>query len=150
MGGIKRLIPLCKERNFAVSGDDLACPWKSVNAPDACRLWSYPQLQVLGAVVVSDAVAVMHVLARQEIASQHLLHDQDVLEHVTPVAGPRVLGCPDHRVSVLVAGPPAPPVVVGRPALGVAGGTGGRLVLLASPARAEIVRPARRAAKVPT
>ena len=136
MGGIKRLIPLCNKHYFAVSGDALACPRESVDAPDACRLWSYPQLQVLGAVVVSDAIAVMYVLARQEIASQHLLHDQDVLEDIAPVAGPRVLGCPDQRVSVLVPGSPAPPVVVGRPALGVAGGTGGRLILLASPARA--------------
>jgi hypothetical protein len=49
LGGIKRLIPLCNKRYVAVSGDDLACPSESVDAPDASGLWSYPQLQVLGA-----------------------------------------------------------------------------------------------------
>jgi hypothetical protein len=48
---------------------------------------------------------VMHVLARQEIASQHLLHDQDVLEDVAAVARLRVLRSPDQRVPVSVPAP---------------------------------------------
>jgi hypothetical protein len=36
--------------------------------------------EVLGPVVVLDAIAVMHMLARQEFATQDLLHDPAVFE----------------------------------------------------------------------
>jgi hypothetical protein len=147
LGGIKRLIPLC-QYSIAVFGDDLARPCKGVDRPDACRLWSYPQLQVLGAVVVSDAVAVMHVLARQEIPAKELLHDENVLEDVAAVTRFRVLRSPDQRVPVSVPAPPASPIVVRWAALGVAGGTCGRLALLSRAARAEVAGPAGRAAQV--
>ena len=133
---------------IAVPGDDLACPREGVDAADTCRLGSNPQLQVLGAVIITDAVAVMHVLPWQEIPAKHLLHDENVLKNVASVACPRVLRRPDQRIPVLVPGPPASPIVVRCPALGMAGGTGGRLRLLAGPAGAEIVGPTRRAAQV--
>ena len=68
LGGIRRLIPLCKY-SVAIPGDDFSRPSQGVDAPDARGLWSHPQLQVFGAIVVSHAVAVMNVLAWQQIAS---------------------------------------------------------------------------------
>ena len=150
MGGFKSpSSPVyCIERYVAVFGDDFTRPCEGVAGPDAGRLGSCPQLQVFRAVVIAHAVAVMHVLARQEIPAKRLLHDENVLEDVAAVARFRVLRSPDQRVSVSVPAPPASPVVVRWSALGVAGGTGGRFDLLASPARAEVAGPAGRAAQV--
>lgn len=48
--------------------------------PCAWQLLLHPQLQVLGAVVVADAVLVVDLLMRQQIAAENLFHDQAVLK----------------------------------------------------------------------
>jgi hypothetical protein len=49
---------------------DLACSRHGVADPDTGRLGTRPQLEVLGPVVVPDAVAVMDELAVDEMAAQ--------------------------------------------------------------------------------
>ena len=111
----------------AVPDEDLACPGDRIADADTCRLGTYPQLQVLRPVVVLDTVQMMHVLSRQEIPAEHLLHDQDVLEDVASVAGPRVVRRPEQDVPALVPCPAASPVAVRITTLGAAGGAGGVL-----------------------
>lgn len=81
-------------------------PINEVLRPLSTGLGMRPQLQVLRAIVVLDSVQVMYVLAGQEVASDLVLHHEDVLEDVSPSSGicPGVIGLPDHDVALVVAG----------------------------------------------
>jgi hypothetical protein len=48
------------------------------------RLLLDPQLQILGTVVVTYPVLVMHLLMREEEATEDLLHNEAVLAHIGP------------------------------------------------------------------
>jgi hypothetical protein len=68
------------EKFALISREYLARPRDGVTYPYARRLRTRPQFQVLWAIVVSYPVAVMHGFFREKVASQDLLHDQNVLE----------------------------------------------------------------------
>jgi hypothetical protein len=80
--------------------------------PDAGWLWPGPQLQVFQPVVVPHAVAMVNGFIRQEVATQHLLHHEDVLEDILALSGPGVTRCPEHDIARLVAGASASPVAI--------------------------------------
>jgi hypothetical protein len=62
-----------------------------IGGANAVRLASLPELEVIGTVVVSPAVDVMHVLVRLKRAPDLLLHDVAVVEHPLAVdANPEV------------------------------------------------------------
>jgi hypothetical protein len=126
---------------------DFARPFDRVADPDAWGLRPCPQLQVLRAVVVSDAVDVVDRLSiHQEPAEEFFGHD-DVLEHIA-LAGTRMIRDAHERVAGLVPCAASLPVAIGFPDVGTAGGTGHRLDLLLVAARAEVPGSARRATPV--
>jgi len=125
-------------RGFLIPRKYLACPRNGVGDAYPRRLRTRPQLQVLGPVVVFDAIAMMNVLSWQEIPAEHLLHDTNVLKDIVPVVCPWVPRRPGHEIALLVPCPAAPPVAVGGPAVIAASPTGNRMHLLRCPARAEI------------
>ena len=85
---------------------------------------SQPELEVLRSVVVPNAVAVVDVLVAHEVASELLLHHEDVLKHLgMSGTGARMFRGVAHDVARLVTGAPSPPVPVG--------GAGDRLARLA-------------------
>jgi hypothetical protein len=69
-----------------------------------------PELKVLGAVVIANAVSVMDVLIALNRATKHLLHDDQVLERVAALVSPRMV-CPDIHLPVPV-GPPRLPATL--------------------------------------
>ena len=54
----------------------------------AGRLVLLPELEILGSVVISNPVLVVDVLALGEGASEHLFHDEAVLEQVAAIGHP--------------------------------------------------------------
>lgn len=90
----------------------LPCPGNCIRYADSAWLRAGPELQVLRAVVVSDAVAVVHGFFWQQVAAEDPLHDEDVLKDVVARAGPGMAGRPQHHVAGLVPGPAASPAAV--------------------------------------
>lgn len=62
-------------------------PGERVTDADTGRLRSRPEFEVLGSVVVADAVAVVDRLRIAQVAAEDLFGDQNVLEHIG--VGPR-------------------------------------------------------------
>jgi hypothetical protein len=60
------------------------------------RMWSHPELEVLGAVVEADPVPVVDKLVRCELSAEDGLHDELVLSHpatsLRDVEGPVAIG----------------------------------------------------------
>src|SRR5947209_2377145 len=73
-------------RVVCISGQYLPSPGDRVLHPRAIRLAADPQFEVLRAIVVAPAVAVMHLFAWEEISPQHVLHHQDVFQHIPAVS----------------------------------------------------------------
>jgi hypothetical protein len=110
-----------------VAVEDPARPLDGVAHPDARRLRPGPQLEVLGPVVVADAVAVVNRLPFDEVPAQELFGDEDVLEHVGALPGAWMSGGSDHHIAGLVPRAAALPVAVGIPRFGATrAGTGSR------------------------
>jgi hypothetical protein len=80
-------------------------------------LWTDPQFQILGPVVVTDAIEVMNGFVWKERASQHPLHHEDVFEYVAAGSGSRMVGEPDHQVARMMLGLPTLPMAVELPIL---------------------------------
>ena len=114
----------------SVELQNLLSPGDSVNGPDARRLRTRPQFQILWPVVVFNAVAVVDRLPGQKVAPEDLLHHEDVLEHVRASGSSWMARGPDHDVARLVAGLPSLPVAVRWAGHGPARAAGRRLVLL--------------------
>jgi hypothetical protein len=74
-----------ERRAISVPGQDFASPGDGVHNANAVRLTTHPQLEVLGAIVVTPTVAVMDLLSREEQPTEHLLHHEDVLEDIPVV-----------------------------------------------------------------
>jgi hypothetical protein len=135
----------CASPDVAI--EDLARPRHRVADADPRGLRACPQLEVLRAAVVADAVEVVDGLPFQQLTAEELLGYQDVLEDVAE-AGARMIGHAHHHVARLVPGASSPPVTVGLPGDGAAGPAGGGLDLLGVAAGAEIPGSARRATPV--
>src|SRR5947208_14029824 len=74
--------------------------------------WASPTARGSQAVVVSNAVPMVDRLVRKQVAAEHLLHHENVFEHVWHTSGSRMTGHPRHDVARLVPRPTAPPVPV--------------------------------------
>jgi hypothetical protein len=99
---------------FAVSVEDLPGSRDRILDPRSRRLRFRPKLEVLEAVVVSDAVLVMHVLPRQEEPLQVRLHHEDVFEDVVSAPRSGVARRLDHHVSTVMGRSTALPCGVRR------------------------------------
>jgi hypothetical protein len=72
-----------------------------------------PNLQVLGAIVVFDAVQVVYRFIGQEDATELALYYSDVLEDVSAVAGTAGMSwLPNHHIPAFVVSPTALPITV--------------------------------------
>jgi hypothetical protein len=102
-----------------VAVKDLARPGDRVADANPRRLRARPELEVLRAVVVTDAIDVVDGLPLHEVSPEDLFDNDNVLEHVSK-AGARVVRNPHERIAPLVASPASPPVAVGWPGNGAA------------------------------
>src|SRR4051812_11533278 len=84
-----------------VTVEDLACPRDEVLDALPLGLRADPQLEVLGSVVVPDAVEVVGILAGVQGPAEDLGHHDAVLERVPGDLSFGVTGRPYRRVSVL-------------------------------------------------
>ena len=115
----------------AVAGQDFPGPCDGVRRANTARLRSYPELEILRSIVILPAVEVMDRLVRQEIATDLLLHHEDVFEHVRALRSSSwVARNAAHHVAPLVNGHAATPVAVRPPRGGLTGPAGGRRWLL--------------------
>src|SRR5512132_834831 len=119
-------------------------PIDRVRCSDPGRLGANPKLEVLGAVVVLDAVEVVDRFVSQEMASELLLHHEDVFEDVGAIwASPRMVGDPQQDVAGPMRGSSALPRAVVATTVTSTGGARPRLPLLRSPALARVLRATR-------
>ena len=65
-----------------IERDDLIGPGQLIGYSLTLRLRRCPQLQVLDAIIVTDAVDVVDVLVRQKSTAKKLFHDETMLELV--------------------------------------------------------------------
>lgn len=91
----------------SVSSEDLLRPRHGVLNPDPAWLRADPKLEILGAIVVPDAVSVMHTLVCDQVTTNRAFHYEDVLEDVA-IAGSGMTRHPDHDISGLVPRVAAP------------------------------------------
>ena len=123
----------------AIPAQDVPGPGDRVRGPHPGWLWPNPQLEVFRAIVVLDAVPVVHVFAVGEISPEKLFHKEDVLKDV-PIGGLRLRvrwHAPQH-VSSFVLDSSAAPITVAGASFGLhepGGADGDRNRLLVSPMR---------------
>ncbi len=133
----------------AVPIENLTCPRDGIADSDARGLRSRPEFQVLRPVVVPNAVAMVHRLARLEIAPELRLDHEDVLEDLGRRSGARMIRSAKHHVTSPMNGSPTLPIAVARgcdcPTIRARRG----LRLSGSAACTDCRRPARWAAKMP-
>ena len=81
---------------------------------DANARWlrGRPEFEVLGAVVVSNAVSVMNGLTVAQVPSEQILCHEDVLEDIRPTRGTRVTGRTRHDVPGFVPSTTTSPIAV--------------------------------------
>lgn len=92
---VRRCSGACATRTVIVAG------------ADARRLLDTPQFEVLGPVVVTAPVLVMHAFMWLKVTAEDLFHYENVLKNVRPLPrGARVVGCEYLDVSTSVL-PPA-------------------------------------------
>ena len=94
----------CTDIHVAVV--DRPRPSYGVAHPDARRLWTRPELEVLRSVVVSNAVDVVDRFSLDEMPPKQLLRHQDVFEHVGAPSRPWVVGDSHHDVAGFVSRTP--------------------------------------------
>jgi hypothetical protein len=89
-----------------------------------------PQLEVLGTIVVSNAVPMMNRFTIEQVPPKQILSHEKVLEDVKTSRGSRMVRSADHDVSHLVPRSTALPVAIRLSGNAPAVATGRRLQLL--------------------
>ena len=89
-----------------------ARPLDSVAHSDARWLRVRPQLEVLGTIVVPDAVSMVNGFAVEQIPAKQVLCHEYVLEHIRPTRGSRMTGCAHHEIASFVPSPATLPIPI--------------------------------------
>ena len=87
--------------NTRVTFNDFASPGEGVADPNPRWLGGRPQLEVLGTIVMSNAVPMMNRLTIVQVPPKQILRHENVFEDVRTTRGPRMVRSADHEVSRL-------------------------------------------------
>jgi hypothetical protein len=79
-----------------VTGQDFPGPCDCVCHATPVWLAAHPQFEILGPIVISASIAMVHVLAWKQIPSELGFHDEDVLENVAAVSRAARVPDPPH------------------------------------------------------
>jgi hypothetical protein len=96
-----------------VAPEDCVRPFDGIADSDTRWLGGSPLFEVLGSIVVSNAVSMVNRFTIEQMSAKKLLHHENVLEDIWPTCGTRMARRADHDVPRLVPGPAAFPVPVG-------------------------------------
>ena len=96
-----------------VTLEDGVRPCNGIADSDTRWLGGSPQLEVLGAIVISNAVSMVNRFTIEQMSAKKLLRHENVLEDIIAIRGTRMARRADHDIPGLVLGPAAFPVPVG-------------------------------------